>query len=304
MPVKIKTWGNIVEGPAGLRMPEETARAIEAVSKGISKDFVYQRRAKAAAKFELVPGERADVSYITTDAPDRDDEVMITKGGDWTQYNKVVTWCHTYGPVEGYNGLPVGACQWMKAGKTDTGSNGIIAKTLYYDRPADYQGEWLPDAIVHMQKQDPPALTGKSIGFIPLHAREATKSELKERPEWSGKALIDKWMGFEYCVAPVPCNPEAEAIVLAKGKIDPATKAMIRKTMEELSEGGFKGIAEIADEAFSEAASCVADMIPYYTAEEFRYTLMSKLRAGFGEAEKAEIQSAIVDVFDRAAGRV
>jgi hypothetical protein len=286
-------------------MPEETARAIEAASKGLPKDFTYRRRAKSAAKFELVPGERADVSYITTDAPDREDEVMITKGGDWTGYNKVVTWCHTYGPTDGYNGLPVGTCQWMKAGKTEAGNNGIIAKTLYYERPEGYQGEWLPDAIVHLQKQSPPACTGKSIGFIPLHAREATKAELTARPDWAGKVLIDRWAGFEYCVAPIPCNPEAETIVIAKGQIDPATKALIRRAMEELGENaGFKGIAEIAEEAFAEAAADVAEMVPYYTSEQLRYALMTRLRANFGEAEKQAIEQAIVDVFDRAAGRV
>src|SRR5436305_15264665 len=122
MPAKVKAFANVVEGPMGLRMPEETARAIETASKGLPADFTYRRRAKSTSKFELVPGERADVSYITTDAPDREDEVVITKGGGWDGFNKVVMWCHTYTPTDGYDGLPVGSCQRLKPGHPEDGN--------------------------------------------------------------------------------------------------------------------------------------------------------------------------------------
>lgn len=300
MPAKIKAFANVVEGPMGFHMPEATARAIEVASKGISKDFEYRRKAKSVSDFQFSAGERADVSLITTDDPDREDEVVITKGASWDGYDGVVTWCHTYEPTEGFNGMPIGSCLWRKQVKTENG-NGWKAKTAYFTRPEDHQGEWLPDVIVHLQRQTPPACKGKSIGFIPFHAREATKSELAIRPEWDGKVLIDKWLAFEYAVTPVPCNPRAEVEAVAKGTIDVASKSLILRAMKGL---GAKSIADIADEAMAEAASRVADMIPYYTADELRYALMSKLNAGFTEDDKLALQQSIIDTFDRASGAV
>ncbi len=300
MPTKHKAYGNIVEGPQGLHMPEATARAIEAIAKDLPKDFTYRRAAKAVENLQLPPGEdRVDVSYITTDAPDREDEVMVTKGMDNKGYNGVVTWCHCYGPSDGYDGAPVGKNLWIKSAKTENGSNAILAKTKYFTKPEGHEGPWMPDTICALQKQG--ALGGKSIGFIPRRMREASKSELAQRPEWKGMVLIDEWSMFEYAVAPVPCNPEAEIVAIGKSQIDRASKAMITKAMKEL---GVKGIADIVEESFQEAAENVAEMIPYYTATQLEYALMSRMRVNFGEEERALIEAAIVDVFDRAAGRV
>ena len=88
-----KKIGTIVQGPMGLPMPETLARTIESMTRTLPKECHYRRKQKSAMAFQFDPGERADVSFITTDSVDREGEVFLPHGGDWTQYNRVVTWC-------------------------------------------------------------------------------------------------------------------------------------------------------------------------------------------------------------------
>ncbi len=99
----------IVEGPQGLFMPESTARRIEELGRSIPGDFTYRRLARTTDEFQFDPGERTDVSVITTDALDRDGEVVLPSGIDWSGYNRVVTFCHRY------DQLPVGSNWWIRA---------------------------------------------------------------------------------------------------------------------------------------------------------------------------------------------
>jgi hypothetical protein len=205
----MKPIGTIVEGPNGLSMPESTARRIEELAGSLPKDFVYRRIARKSTEFKLDAGERTDVSVITTDALDHDGEVVLPGGIDWSGYNRVVTFAHRY------DQLPVGSNWWMRAR-----GNGLIAKTHYPPRPADWgdAAPWLPSAVLHLMQQPVATCTGKSIGFLPLHIREATADERSRRPELAGVPIIDKAAGLEYAVAPVPCNPEAQMQAVAKGR--------------------------------------------------------------------------------------
>jgi hypothetical protein len=212
--------GPIVEGAMGFPMPEVIARKIDELTKSLPKECHYRRKAHTAAAFQFDPGEMADVSFITTDTVDREGEVFLPKGGDWSDYNRVVTWCHAYGPVDGWVGLPVAACLWMKP-KSTADFTGTLAKTRYYQKPDDWgdgggSGPWLPTVITSMQRQTPPGCTGKSIGCIPLSMREATREEIARRPDWEGKPIFDKWLGLEYAVCPVPMNPSCELEAVAK----------------------------------------------------------------------------------------
>lgn len=215
----------VVEGPMGLRMFEDIARDIEQFSKGLPKDFTYRRMAKAPAKFNLDVGSRSDISTITTDAKDRDGEVVLPMGGDWTDYNNVVMFAHQY------DQLPVGSCKWMKASP-----DGVIACTQYATKPEDWgDTPWLPSAILHLMQQPVPTCTGKSIGFLPLSMRPATSDEISKRPEMKSCPVIDKWVGIEFSVAPVPANQTAEMLVVSKclaaGDYDEATAEIVRKAM-------------------------------------------------------------------------
>jgi hypothetical protein len=204
----IKRFDNIIEhSQTGFTIPEALARKIDQLSRGLPKELGYRRIARKSDEFTLDTGERTDVSLITTDALDRDGEVVLPAGGDWSTYNRVVTFAHRY------DQLPVGSNWWIRPR-----GNGLIAKTHYPQKPTDWgDAPWLPSAVLHLMQQPVPTCTGKSIGFLPLNVRAATSDEIARRPELRGVPVIDRWIGVEYAVVPVPCNPDAEMQAVAKG---------------------------------------------------------------------------------------
>ena len=205
-------------------MPQALARRIDALSRGLPRDFTYRRIARKTDSLSLDPGERTDVSVINTDAVDREGECVLPVGGDWSGYNRVVTFAHRY------DQLPVGSNWWIRARGA-----ALVAKTHYPQKPADWgDAPWLPSAILHLMQQPVPTCTGKSIGFLPLNVRQATREEVGRRPELRGVPIIDRWVGVEYAVVPVPCNPEAEMQAVAKGMesgmIDEALRDLIAES--------------------------------------------------------------------------
>ncbi len=236
--MKPKPLPNVVEHAAsGFLLPEATARRIDSLARGLPRDFTYRRRSAPAAELELDPGERTDVSTITTDALDRDRECVLPAGGDWSAYNRVVPFAHDY------RQLPAGSCWWIKP-KSGTAGSRLIAKTHYPAKPADWgDAPWLPSAVLHLLQQPVPTCTGKSIGFLPLNIREASRDEIARRPELKGVPVIDRWAGIEYSVVPVPCNPEAEMLAVAKGVeagvFDAAVAELITKAMTPFLDGWY-----------------------------------------------------------------
>lgn len=203
------------EGPFGFPMQDRVAREVERILKGLpaaAREIGFTRVAGAAATLEVKEGERADVSLVTTDAVDRDFEVMVPEGGDWAQFlkNPVVTFAHRY------DELPVGRALWVKRHR-DNAHNGWLAKTQYTSRPADWQGQWFPDAVWHFVKSGD--MPGKSIGFLPLEVSEPTALEIERRPDLkSVSAVIRRWLALEYAVAPVQSNPQALVQAVAKAQ--------------------------------------------------------------------------------------
>ena len=237
--MKPKRFGPLVEhAGSGLRLPESLARKIDDLSRRLPRDVTYRRLARKSDSLALDPGERTDVSVITTDALDREGECVLPDGGDWSTYNRVVTFAHRY------DQLPVGSNWWIRPK-----GNSLVAKTHYPQKPADWgEAPWLPSAVLHLMQQSVPTCTGKSIGFLPLNVRSATSDEISRRPELRGMRVIDRWVGVEYAVVPVPCNPQAEMQAVAKelsrGTIDEKTLNLIRETAaiyESLPTGGSAG---------------------------------------------------------------
>jgi hypothetical protein len=293
-----KKYGNVVEGPQGLRMPETTARAVEAAMKGLPKDFTFRRVGKSADTTPD-PDSRTDISIITTDARDRDDEVLLPAGGDWAEFKKnpIVTFDHNY------DELPAGSCLWMKCK-----ANSIIAKTMYPTKPEDWgDSPWLPSAVLHLMQQDPPILTGKSVGFIPKSVRTATSEEKSLRPEWKGAPIIDQWIGLEYAVATMPCNPEATMITVAKSAdVDDHVVELVTKSFNtvlgKLKKKSMANLPDVSEDAIKEAALMLADRVPYLLLDEYRYALMRRFE--LTDEHRETIQFAIIDTFDRALGLV
>src|SRR5271163_3444779 len=91
-----------------------------------SEEYSYRHAVKAPATSEVNPGERSDVSWISTEAPDRSKEVVICKGMNDSQFaaNPLVTMAHAYWCP------PVGKSLWRKRIK-DGDTVGIKAKTIY-----------------------------------------------------------------------------------------------------------------------------------------------------------------------------
>jgi len=202
------------EGPFGFPMPSALASEIDRLWKDVSseiKTLGYQRRASVSAASNFSEDERADTSYVTSDAVDRDREVVLPEGGDWKEFKKnpVVTFAHRY------DELPVGRAAWVK--RVQDKVNGWLAKTLYTERPDDWEGSWFADAVWHFVKSG--VLRGKSIGFLPLAGSAPEEKEIKARPELAGVSfMIRKWLALEYAVAPVQSNPDALVTAVNKAK--------------------------------------------------------------------------------------
>ena len=153
-----------------------------------------------------------DISLVTSDAVDRDNEVMLPSGANWTQFRKnpVVTWAHHY------DELPVGRAMWVRRVKEE-GQNGWLAKTRYTSAPEDWAGTWFPDAVWHMIKEGD--LRGKSVGFIPTEMSSPTEKEIEARPALAGVSMmLRKFTILEYAVAPVQSNPDAYVVAVGKAR--------------------------------------------------------------------------------------
>lgn len=222
----------------GYRIPESIARLIDEQAKVLPKDFTYRRMAAAPLEFDLPDGERTDVSFITTDAVDRDNEVVLPQGIDWRGFNGVVP------PFHKYDQLPVGVCWWIRP-RMAGNNNGLIAKTHYPTKPADWGDgtPWLPSAVLHLMQQPIPVCTGKSIGFLPLEIRNPTAEEKGKRPEWKDKPIISKSLGLEYSVVTVPANAPSEMVAVSKALAAAKDDKSVADALELLA----KSLKDMAD---------------------------------------------------------
>jgi len=221
----IDHWGGS-EGPLGFPMKSAVAKALEGVLAKLSgdcKDLLAARggicrTARMPETVELLPGELADVSLITTEAKDLDNECLFAEGGDWTyweQNGKQVPWCHRY------DCLPVGEGLWIKVATSAGGMAGWKGKTRYHAVPDWWdapKAEWFPAVVAHYVLTL--NLRGKSIGFIPLEMRKPTQKDLEARPWLEGASWVfPKWLGLEWSVAPIQSNPEAVRLDVKRAKL-------------------------------------------------------------------------------------
>src|SRR3954471_12467793 len=91
----------LTEGPFGLLLTDRQAITIEQIAKTLPKDdaHAFRRRMQPkATTSELQTGDRADVSWISTEDIDRDREVVMARGMNDSQYqlNPIVTLNHAY----------------------------------------------------------------------------------------------------------------------------------------------------------------------------------------------------------------
>src|SRR5262245_41793683 len=209
----LKVYG--CEGPHGVACTDRQAARLEGILQGLPRGEGYEPRRLSSAKMvltEFKEGERADVSLISCEDPDRDNEVVLSRGMNDSHYalNPLVTLQHaTWRP-------PVGRCQWRKRVR-DGAMRGIKAKTVYPPRPATWpEGQdWEPDLAFGLVQAE--LLRGKSIGFLPLVMREPTAKEL-EQPGWARvQRVIQEWLLLEYACVFLPCQQHAVVEAVSKG---------------------------------------------------------------------------------------
>jgi hypothetical protein len=196
-------------GPIGLPMLDVQAKQLDQLLKDHPDAQVVRRRVESA-KSETNPGERSDVSWITTEALDRDLEIVKVGGfrDDHFRLNPVVTLNHNYDQP------PVGKSTWRKA-LTDGDIRGIKAKTVYPRAPESFQGQWPADIAFDLVQSG--LMVGKSIGFIALKSHPPTQQDIDFRPETTkARRIIDDWLLLEYACTWLPANQEAITLAIQK----------------------------------------------------------------------------------------
>jgi HK97 family phage prohead protease len=153
-------------------------------------------------------GERVRRFVLTTDALDRDFEVVVPSGGRFDEYlkNPQLLWAHKY------DQLPVGKCLGLKLANSGRWLVGDFefARTKFAN---DVYGLYR-DGF----------LRAVSIGFRALEVGPPVGEMLAARPELASKCLrvIKRWNLFEVSCVPIPSNAEALEVAVQKGLVSDA----------------------------------------------------------------------------------
>jgi hypothetical protein len=206
----LKTYGP--EGPLGFPMNDKQARNLEIIIKQLpkAKEYEYRKTVFTKAPSELNPGERSDVSWISTETVDRYGHVVFAKGMNDSQFapNPIVTLNHNYGIP------PIGRSLWRKVVK-DGDLKGIKAKTVYPPKPDSWgMDAWPPDKIFTLIQAG--LLNGKSIGWIPTKAHYADSKETSKNAWPDGVLVVEEWLLVEYAVGTIPVNPDTVVEIVSK----------------------------------------------------------------------------------------
>jgi len=219
----LKEHYGIVEGPLGEPCTEKQAHQLDDLIKSIPKDDLHEPGRITIKEAISETGERSDVSWISTEAVDRDKEIVISKGmnDEHFRMNPVVPIMHSkWSP-------PAGRSLWRKVVK-DGKRVGIKAKTVYPDKPKDYEGDWIPDDAFRLVQSG--LLNGKSIGFIPTKSRRPTDDEIRRNPDLATVwRIIEEWILIEYSLVYIPA--QQEAIVEEIGQADKNYSKIIEKCL-------------------------------------------------------------------------
>jgi hypothetical protein len=262
-------------------MKDKQAALLEALLKTLpAEDREICRLVTAKAPAEILEGERADVSWISTEDVDRQREIVSARGMNDSQFrmNPVVTLQHCY------HVPPVGRSLWRKRDKNGQ-VRGIKAKTIYPSRPDDWPGDyWGPDEVFTLVKNG--LMNGKSIGFLRLKSHAPSSHEIAAVPELATVGrIIDEWLLLEYACVFLPCNQAALVEQVSKGLPFP-------DGMPDLL--GFK-VEKTARPEAPPAGSQIP--IPFTSEEEVQRLIRVRL-------EGINPQAIVADAMERAKGRV
>jgi hypothetical protein len=204
-------------GPLGFPLTDTQAFNLDAILKNLPKSKEYEYRKTVLHKVaDLAPGERSDISWISTDAVDKYNHVVLPKGMNDSQFalNPIVTLNHCYS-------MPaIGRSVWRKVTKDDD-TRGIKAKTVYPLKPDTWGKEpWPPDSVFALIQAG--LLNGKSIGWLPTKVHWAEPKEAAKNSWPDSTLVIEEWLLIEYAVGTIPVNPETVVDIVAKANPDAA----------------------------------------------------------------------------------
>ena len=278
MTPSLKQYGT-AEGPLGFPMPDRAARSVDALLRALprTREYEYRKAVSARPPTELNPGERSDVSWISTEAVDRTGEVVLARGMNDGQFqaNPLVTLGHAYYLP------PVGRSLWRRRVK-DGDTVGIKAKTTYPARPDSWPAAdpWPPDRVFALVQAG--MLQGKSIGFLPVKVHVPDDEEVKKYGWRNVGLVIDEWLLLEYACVFLPANQDALVEAVSKGALE--LPAEVRSAL---------GLAAPAAPA--------PRLVPFTPLAEVE-------RAVRRQVERVDVDAlvrrAVQDAIDRARGRV
>jgi hypothetical protein len=218
------------EGPLGIPMKDAQAKLLDSLLRNLpAEDRQLQRVVTPKAPTEVMDGERADVSWITTEEIDRDGEIVIARGMNDSHFklNPIVTMNHAYGEP------PVGRSLWRKRAR-DGALAGIKAKTQYPKQPEGWtEGDWMPDTVLALIQAG--LLQGKSIGFLRLKSHAPTPNEIAANPVLAKVTrIIDEWLLIEYACTFLPVNQNALVEAVSKSGVTPAALERLGLAVPEI----------------------------------------------------------------------
>lgn len=167
------------------------------------------RKAFDAQIVDTQPGRREIVACISTDALDRQNEVVLPHGLRKKNYaGMTVFYDHN-------TALPVGAAQWVKQQ-----DGRILAKFRCTDKTA-----FARDIFALAQDG---ILTSYSIGFMPMEASAPTAAEIALHPNWqAARRIYRKWELLEFSIVGIAANPDATMLAISK-KVSPESLALLQ----------------------------------------------------------------------------
>jgi hypothetical protein len=291
-----KHYGS-AEGPLGFPMQDRQAFALETILKALPREETYRYRKAVLARgpSETLSGERSDVSWISTEDPDREGEVVLSRGMNDSQFklNPIVTMQHAYYLP------PVGKSLWRKVVK-DGELRGVKAKTQYPPKPEQWDGTWPADIAFSLVQAD--LLRGKSIGFLPTKVHVPEAKEL-DKHGWKNVGLvIDEWLLLEYACTFLPSQQNALVEAVSKSSLslpDEFIRAMGLDPQWFRSGKGVRPPKDKGSDPFSGASS--AETIPFTPLEEIDKAIQRRLTA-WDLTRLA--QQAVQDHIDRIRGRI
>ena len=166
-------------------------------------------------KISKAAGERDIIARISTNAVDRDGDVLLPAGLDAKEFreNPVMLFGHDQ------NKLPIGT--WTRLEKQ---SDAIIAHGTLATRPPQHPmtEEWGPDTILHLIREG--VIRAVSVGFMIGEHREPTTKDVSRYGD-SVRRIVSKWRLVEVSIVPIPANQDA--LIMAVGKAWSGGRSML-----------------------------------------------------------------------------